>query len=366
MENNNLTNNLRDLDSRLKVKEAEEKKIQEQLNRLEIDKNSFQDKNSNLNEDKTNLQGEISSLETKNKRLEKDVEEKLNKYETLSEQYTNKIHVLEQIELDKVKEYHLKLKSTWNQHEDRVKGSVIAISERLGITYVPTSKFEFSGRPDNSVLIADEYVIFDAKSPGNPEELHNFQTYLKLQAEGVKKYAKHSGVKKDIYLVVPENTLKELNQFYYEEIDYRVHVITVQNLETVLRSLFKIEEYKTITEINPEDRENLCRVIGKLLHVSKRRIQVDAFFGTVLNEILKDSQKLIPAEMQTKINEYEASDKYNPKLENKNKTIPVSEVDAAVKELQTVAFGQELNTDNRDFEKIESIPLKNKYLEGKL
>ena len=70
--------------------------------------------------------------------------------------------------------------------------------------------------------------------------------------------------------------------------------------------------------------------------------------------------------MQTKINEYEASDKYNPKLENKNKTIPVSEVDAAVKELQTVAFGQELNTDNRDFEKIESIPLKNKYLEGKL
>lgn len=358
--NENLIEDLNETKGKLSVKEAEEKKTNEILNDLKVEKNSLQDKNNSLNEDKKTLQGKVSSLETENKRLEKDVEEKIQKYEGLSEKYDKKLEELQEQEKKKIEDHHKKLKSSWVQHEDRVKGAVKAIAERLGITYVPQDKFEFSGKPDNSVLIADEYVIFDAKCPGNPEDLNNFPTYLKTQATNAKKYAKHEGVKKDIYLVIPENTLEYLEQFYYEEVDYRVHIITIQSLESVLRSLFKIEEYKTITDLNPEDRENLCRIIGKLLHVSKRRIQVDAFFSTVLHDVLRDSEKVIPAEMQERINEYEASDKYNPKLENKNKTIPLSEVEGSVKEMQTVAFGQEINTNKEDLKQIDTIPLRNK------
>lgn len=356
--NENLAKDLNETIGRLNVRDAEEKKNIDQITELRGEKKSLQDRNNALNEDKKELQGRVFSLETEKKRLNKEVEVKMQKYENLSEKYDKKLEELHEQDKKRIEDHNKKLKSSWQQHEDRVKGAVKSIAERLGITHVPTDKFPFSGRPDNSVIIADEYVIFDAKCPGNPEDLNNFPNYLKLQAANLKKYSKHDGVKKDIYIVIPENTLEILNQFYYEEVDYRVHIITIQSLESVLRSLFKIEEYKTITDLNPEDRENLCRVIGKLLHVSKRRIQVDAFFGTVVHEILKESGKIIPQDMQERIDEYEASDKYNPKTENKSKTIPITEVEGSVKEMQTVAFGQEINTDEEDLKQINKIPLK--------
>lgn len=359
-ENEILNKDLNDVKGKLNVKEAEEKKTNESMSKLTSEKNTLEKRNDDLSEQKSELREKLSSLETEKKKLEKDVEKKIQSYEELSEKYNQKLDNLQEKEKKDIEDYHKKLKSSWSQHEDRVKGAVKAISERLGITYVPTDKFEFSGKPDSSVIIADEYVIFDAKSPSNPDELHNFPTYLKNQSVSAKKYAKHQGVKKDIYLVVPENTLESIEQFYYEEVDYRTHIITIQSLESVLRSLFKIEEYKTITDLNPEDRENLCRIIGKLLHVSKRRIQVDAFFSTVLQGILKESETGVPEEMQERIKEYESSDKYNPKLENKNKTIPATEIESSVNEMQTVAFGQKINTNEEDLKKIETIPLKNK------
>lgn len=359
-ENQILSKDLTEIKQKLRIKEAEEKKTNESMSKLTSEKNTLEKRNDDLGEQKSELREKLSSLETENKRLGKEVEKKIQSYEELSEKYNQKLDNLQEKEKKEIEDYHRKLKSSWSQHEDRVKGAVKAIAERLGITYVPTDKFEYSGKPDSSVVIADEYVIFDAKSPSNPEELHNFPTYLKNQSASAKKYAKHQGVKKDIYLVVPENTLESIEQFYYEEVDYRTHIITIQSLESVLRSLFKIEEYKTITDLNPEDRENLCRIIGKLLHVSKRRIQVDAFFGTVLQEILKESETDVPEEMQDRIKEYETSDKYNPKREDKAKAIPATEIQSSVKEMQTVAFGQEINTNKEDLKQIDSIPLKSK------
>ena len=301
-ENVSLSSAVNEIKLNLKEKEGAEKTIQHALSKLEVEKNTLQDKNGLL-------QDEVSTLKTEEKGLKENVNKEIQKYNTFSVKYEKKLDELEDKEIKKISQHNENLKSSWTQHQDKVKGAVKEISQRLGISYIPPEKFEFSGKPDNSVIIADEYVIFDAKSPANPEELSNFPSYLKQQSESAKKYAKHNGVKKDIYFVIPTNTLEAIERFYYEEVDYRVHIITIQSLESVLRSLFKIEEYKTITDLNPEDRENLCRIIGKLLHVSKRRIQVDAFFGTVLHEILKDSERMIPDEMQERINEYEASDK---------------------------------------------------------
>ena len=56
--------------------------------------------------------------------------------------------------------------------------------------------------------------------------------------------------------------------------------------------------------------------------------------------------------------------KYNPKLENKSKTIPLNEVKGSVKEMQTVAFGQEINTNQEDLKQIDTIPLKNRKREN--
>ena len=59
----------------------------------------------------------------------------------------------------------------------------------------------FKGNPDNTIKICDEFVVFDAKSPGT-EDLKVFYKYIKKQAEDMKKYAKQESVKRDVFLVV--------------------------------------------------------------------------------------------------------------------------------------------------------------------
>ncbi len=78
--------------------------------------------------------------------------------------------------------------------------------------------------------------------------------------------------------VVPENTLSHIGGFVYHLADYQVFIVATNSLEPILLSLKKIEDYEFVDELSPEDRENICRILGKFAHLSKRRIQIDAFF----------------------------------------------------------------------------------------
>src|SRR5690606_22019913 len=79
------------------------------------------------------------------------------------------------------------MEQTWRRHEVAVEESLRSICQRHTLEYCDKEKFPIAGRkPDNAVLIADQYVIFDAKSPKNPDELSNFWNYLKQQAEAAK------------------------------------------------------------------------------------------------------------------------------------------------------------------------------------
>jgi hypothetical protein len=55
-------------------------------------------------------------------------------------------------------------------------------------------------------------VIFDEKSPAS-DDIASFPTYIKLQMQSVKRYVKEDGVKKDIFLVVPSNTVDFIDRF---------------------------------------------------------------------------------------------------------------------------------------------------------
>jgi predicted translin family RNA/ssDNA-binding protein len=68
------------------------------------------------------------------------------------------------------------LKETWSNHEDLVKQQIKQICAKHTIEYV--EKVPFKGSPDNTIKIVDEFVIFDAKSPGS-DDLSNFPQYLK-------------------------------------------------------------------------------------------------------------------------------------------------------------------------------------------
>jgi hypothetical protein len=175
--------------------------------------------------------------------------------------------------------------------------------------------------------------VLDAKSPASTDNMSNFPVYLKAQAESAKKYAKLENVKKDIFFVVPTNTLEILTQFVYNMADYTVYIISLDSLEQIILGLKKIEEYEFAKELSPEDRDNICRVIGKFAHLTKRRIQIDSFFAKQFIELAYKTESDLPVEIMEKVKEYEKAEKLNPPVERRVKAILLKDLD---KELNTI------------------------------
>jgi hypothetical protein len=215
------------------------------------------------------------------------------------------------------------MKKQWAVHEVEVEQCIKMICQTHLITYV--DKVPFKGSPDNTLEICKEYIIFDSKSPAN-DDLTNFPKYIKDQTDGVKKYAKFEEVKKDIYLVVPTNTIDVIPKRSYNMGDYNVFIITKDALEPVILSLKKIEEYEFAEQLSPEERDNICRVIGRFAHSTKRKIQIDQYFANHFLELLKKCKNELPHEILETVIEFEKAEKLNPPVERRAKQILTKEL----------------------------------------
>lgn len=286
---------------------------------------------SGIKEKLTNIENELSTVKQQNTQLLADEDNRREKYETEMSTLTS---VREQIQSERAKEIAARnnevlerlknLKETWNKHQEYARNSIKNICNRHTVEYV--DKVPFKGEPDNTLRICEEYVIFDAKSPAT-DDLTNFPNYLKDQAEKAKKYAKQEDVKPDIFFVVPTNTLEVLKQFVFNLGDYNVFVISVDSLEQIILSLKKIEEYEFAEQLSPEERDNICRVLGKFAHLTKRRIQIDSFFAKQFIELAYKTETSLPKEIFEKVVEFEKSEKLNPPIEKRAKAINIKELE---------------------------------------
>lgn len=240
------------------------------------------------------------------------------------------------------------MKRQWSEHETDVKNAIIRICDFNHVNYV--EKVPFRGNPDNTIEISGEYIIFDAKSPGN-DDLSNFPTYIKTQADNLKKYASQDNVKKSMFLVVPTSTIDKIKQLTYRLGDYDVFVITKDALEPVILSLKKIEEYDLADKLSPEDRDSICRIIGKFAHTVKRRIQVDQFFSDEFIDIVLKSQKDLPEDIKKQVIEFEKSEKLNPPTEKRAKIISIDELQKKSEEIEAEAQSKKLSPPVSDDEK---------------
>ncbi|MCX5751373.1 MAG: hypothetical protein NT099_06880 [Candidatus Saganbacteria bacterium] len=245
-------------------------------------------------------------------------------------------------------------KKTWANHQDNVKNAMRLICQRLTIEYV--DKPPFKGTPDNTIKICDEFVIFDAKSPAT-DDLSNFPTYIKAQTESAKKYANQDSVRKDIFLVVPLNTIEVLDQLVFNMADYNVYVVTLDVLEPLMISLKKIEEYEFLEDLSPEERDNICRVIGKFAHITKRRIQVDQFFESQFLQILTKCESDLPRDVLDKVVDYEKQEKLNPPIEKRAKQILSKELTADSKKIRKEAEAKSIAFPEGMEQNIKSLPL---------
>ena len=81
------------------------------------------------------------------------------------------------------------MKLTWSKHEKDVQNHLQSICKNNIIKYISQEEFPHDrNKPDNSIEILDQLIVFDAKSPAN-EDLSNFPKYIKNQTENLKKYA---------------------------------------------------------------------------------------------------------------------------------------------------------------------------------
>jgi hypothetical protein len=248
-----------------------------------------------------------------------------------------------------------RMKETWSRHQTATRERIKLLCQKHTIDYV--DKVPFKGDPDNTISICDEYIVFDAKSPAS-DDLGNFPKYLKEQAEKASKYAKQESVKKDIYFVVPSMTLEHLTQFVYPHADHDVYIIAADALEPLLLNLQKIEEYEFAEELTPEQRSNICRIIGRFAHLAKRRVQVDNYFATQTIELAYACENYLPEDIMEQVKEYERAEKLNPPQEKRTKSIPVDDLQKENGKVQREAEGRGVLIDSgKVSESIDGVPL---------
>lgn len=374
---------LKQLLSRVETHKIENSKLENTIARLSDDKALFQKEIAALNEKNdsylkrgTELRDEVSSLRQKIEMLEQDIRrlrEENTQYKSYEEQrkqehkesIANLNKVVErsvrerteerershQAELEKLRS----LRETWINHETNVRNRIKAICNRNGVEYI--DNVPFKGKPDNTLRIKGEYIVFDAKSPSG-DSLSNFPNYIKNQVESAIKYVKEEDVRKEVFLVVPSNTLEHIQQFEYKLSEYTVYIISIDALEPIILAVKKIEEYEFAEQLSPEERENICRIIGKFVHLSKRRIQIDGFFAKQFFELVYRSDADLPKEILEKVSEFEKAEKINPPIEKRSKQISTKELEHDASSLNNEAALKGIVTEDALLSKgLNKLPL---------
>ncbi len=297
--------------SRLEDSKLTIQKLEERIRYLEQDQ-------QRLIKEKTELSNRIARFEESDETRKTNYEKNVTAVNTLRASLENERQQLKEQQLKEKEDAFEKMKQTWKDHESQVESAIRSICNRNFIEYM--EEVPFKGKPDNTIRIAGEFVIFDAKSPAS-DNLDNFPAYLKAQTEQVRKYIKHENVKKDLYLVIPSNTVEVVEHYVYNMGDYNVFLVTLDSLEPIILSLKKIEEYDFAEQLSPEERDNICRIIGKFAHTTKRRIQIDWFFNYQFLEILTKVKADLPRDIYDMVTEFEKAEKLNPPQEKRAKQI---------------------------------------------
>lgn len=321
--------------------EQEARKQKEQaISELQFDKERINDRYTNSTRDLQEVKAQLAALHKNEDFRKTEHAASLTSLKTIQQGIEEERRKEQEKLQQKEKDRQERIKATWTDHEVQVKQSVKAICSKHTIEYVESVPFK--GTPDNTIRVAGEYIVFDAKSPAG-EDLSNFPLYIKTQAESAKKYASQEEVRREIFFVIPSNTLEGLKHFVYPMADFTVYLISLDALEPVMLSLKRIEEYEFAEELTPEERSNICRILGKFAHLTKRRIQIDSFFAKQAIELAYAAESSLPAEILEEMLNFERSDKLNPPQEKRTKQISTKDLEKETLKLDQEALGRGIN-----------------------
>ena len=309
---------------------------------IKIEKARIEERLEIIESERNTLKNEIISFQKAEEGRQKEANKNFATAVTLQQSLEKEKERLNDDRVKEKEELLNKMKLKWSDHEKEVQNHLQLICRNNVIKYISQEDFPHPrNKPDNSIEIMEQLIVFDAKSPAN-DDLTNFPKYIKLQTESLKKYAKHEDVKNDLFLVIPSNTLDVINQFHYNIGDYNVYIITKDALEPIILSLKKIEDYEFADKLSPEDRDNVCRIIGKFAHTTKRRIQIDEFFAREFLDTLTKAGTQLPREILENVIKFENAEKLNPPMEKRNKQILTKDLKDKVDKLESEMLLREI------------------------
>ena len=107
-------------------------------------------------------------------------------------------------------------------------------------------------------------------------------------------------------------------------------------------ALKKIEDYEFIERLSPEERDNICRILGKFAHTTKRRIQIDQFFANRALDLIRKCETDLPADFKNAVLNFEKAEKLNPPTEKRTKQILVNDLTAEHHLVNAEALGRKV------------------------
>ena len=305
--------------------------------------NSHDDLN-NVKIENDNLKKEITTYENTIDGEKKKLADAQNKYHNMITSQEKRQEKKEKEAKDKHDQEEADRKVSWQTHESEVSAFIQSECMKYDIQYIGPQDFPDRKKPDNSIIIDERYVIFDAKSPGDSHDSASFINDLKQKAKDQEKYAQMPNVKKDIYLVVPSNLYPDIKKRHYPLGKFEAWIITMEQISVILAHYKKTMDYEKFEGLSQDDKDALIREMGNLEFNLRYKIMVDSVFGKKFLEAIKSSKDNLPEEINDEIEKVITDSKDNVSRKDSGKPLSLDSIEREFNEANLLSQSRGIPT----------------------
>ena len=305
--------------------------------------NSHDDLN-NVKVENDNLKKEITTYENTIDGEKKKLADAQNKYHNMITSQEKRQEKKEKEAKDKHDQEEADRKVSWQTHESEVSAFIQSECMKYDIQYIGPQDFPDRKKPDNSIIIDERYVIFDAKSPGDSQDSASFIRDLNQKAKDQEKYTKMPNVKKDIYLVVPSNLYPDIKKRHYPLGKFEAWIITMEQISVILAHYKKTMDYEKFEGLSQDDKDALIREMGNLEFNLRYKIMVDSVFGKKFLEAIKSSKDNLPEEINDEIEKVITDSKDNVSRKDSGKPLSLDSIERELNEANLLSQSRGIPT----------------------
>lgn len=290
------------------------------------------------------LKKEVTTYENTIAAEKKKLTDAQNQYHIMTTSHEKRVQQEKDKEEQKKIDEQNDRKVSWQTHESNISSFIQNECIKFGFKYIGPEDFPDRKKPDNSIIIDEKYVIFDAKSPGDKEDSVAFIQGLNQKAKDQEKYAKMPNVKKDIYLVVPSNLYPDIPKKHYPLGKFEVWIITIEQISVILAHYKKTMDYETFEGLSQDDKDALIREMGNLEFHLRYKIMVDSVFGKKFLDALRSKKDNLPEEINDEIEKVVTDSKDNVSRKASGKPLSLDSVEQEFNETNLLSQSRGIPT----------------------